>query len=50
MLLQLQGHLTELGVRWYAGDTAVVDELLQLYCVEKDRSAALRASKGEGNG
>jgi len=35
MLRQLQGHLKELGQRWYAGDVAVVDEILQLYCIEK---------------
>lgn len=34
MLRQLQVHMTELGRRWYSGDTAVVDELLQLYAVE----------------
>ncbi|WP_321967073.1 hypothetical protein [Burkholderia cepacia] len=44
MLRQLQNHLTELGQRWYAGDTAVVDELLQLYCVEKDARDALAAT------
>lgn len=44
MLRQLQEHLQELGRRWYAGDTAVVDELLQLYCVEKDARAALIAA------
>ncbi|WP_241043713.1 hypothetical protein [Achromobacter xylosoxidans] len=43
MLRQLQGHLRELGQRWYAGDTAVVDELLQLYCVESNARAALSA-------
>jgi hypothetical protein len=36
MLSQLEDHLTELGQRWYGGDTAVVDELLQLYCIEKE--------------
>lgn len=41
MLRQFQGHLKELGARWYAGDTAVVDELLQLYCVEPEARAAL---------
>jgi hypothetical protein len=35
MLRQLQGHLEELGKRWYAGDVAVVDEILQLYCIEQ---------------
>lgn len=44
MLRQLQEHITELGTRWYAGDTAVVDELLQLYCVNKATRDALRAS------
>ena len=41
MLRQLQEHLLELGQRWYSGDTAVVDELLQLYCVEPAARAAL---------
>ena len=40
MLRQLQEHLLELGQRWYSGDTAVVDELLQLYCVEPEARAA----------
>lgn len=44
MLRQLQEHITELGTRWYAGDTAVVDELLQLYCVEKGARDALVAA------
>ncbi|KVT91889.1 hypothetical protein WK59_03905 [Burkholderia ubonensis] len=43
MLRQLRNHLTELGRRWYAGDIAVVDELLQLYCIEKDARDALAA-------
>ena len=36
MLRQLECHLQELGQRWYAGDTNVVDEFLQLYCIEHD--------------
>lgn len=44
MFRQLQDHITELGTRWYAGDTAVVDELLQLYCVEKGARDALVAA------
>ncbi|MGJ7523447.1 hypothetical protein ACSFA0_23405 [Variovorax sp. LT1P1] len=44
MLRQLKGHLKELGRRWYAGDIAVVDELLQLYCIESDARAALATS------
>lgn len=43
MLRQLEGHITELGQRWYAGDTDVVDELLQLYCVESEARAAISA-------
>lgn len=39
MLRQLGEHLTELGTRWYAGDVAVVDEILQLYCIEKNARA-----------
>ncbi|MES2415149.1 MAG: hypothetical protein V4614_15185 [Pseudomonadota bacterium] len=41
MLRQLQGHLKELGQRWYVGDVAVVDEILQLYCIEKDARDAI---------
>lgn len=43
LLRQLEGHLTELGTRWYAGDVQVVDELLQLYCIERDARQALAA-------
>lgn len=46
MLRQFAGHLEELGQRWYAGDVAVVDELLQLYCVESEVRAALSAQPG----
>ncbi|WP_440105641.1 hypothetical protein [Acidovorax sp. BL-A-41-H1] len=42
MLRQLQGHMQELGQRWYGGDTAVVDEILQLYCVEHEARQALK--------
>lgn len=41
MLRQLEGHLEELGQRWYGGDLSVVDELLQLYCVETELRKAL---------
>lgn len=47
MLRQLQGHLAELGLRWYEGDTAVVDELLQLYCVSAETRAFLVTQKKE---
>ncbi|OAD17161.1 hypothetical protein [Achromobacter insolitus] len=46
MLRQFAGHLEELGQRWYAGDVAVVDELLQLYCVESEVRPALSAQPG----
>lgn len=51
MLRQLSKHLGELGRRWYAGDRKVVDEFLQLYCIESDVRAAvakLQPSKGVG--
>lgn len=41
MVRQLHNHMTELGRRWYAGDRRVVDELLQLYCIEPDARRAL---------
>jgi hypothetical protein len=50
MMRQLKDHLTELGQRWYAGDTAVVDELLQLYCVERDARIAFAAPAAAANG
>lgn len=54
MLRQFQDHVTELGRRWYAGDTAVVDELLQLYCVEREARAAIAVTsanlEGQSNG
>src|SRR3546814_7636712 len=30
MLRQFESHITQLGRRWYAGDTSAVDEFLQL--------------------
>ena len=45
MLRQLQGHLKELGQRWYAGDIAAVDEILQLYCIEEDARAAIASQQ-----
>ena len=47
MVRQLTDHLQELGVRWYAGDTTVVDALLQLYCVKTDARKALKAAIGQ---
>jgi len=41
-LCQLKGNLRSLGIRWYAGDTTVVDKFLQLYCVEPDARAAVK--------
>ena len=45
MLNQLARHIKKLGEGWYSGDTAVVDEFLQLYCVEDD---ARRRIEGDG--
>ena len=42
MIRQLESHLQELGQRWYAGDTNVVDEILQLYCIERDARKTVR--------
>ena len=47
MLRQFQGHMQELGQRWYAGDTAVIDELLQLYCIEQ--GARAQAKEGQSH-
>jgi len=44
MLRQLQHNLTELGQRWYAGDTAAVDEFLQLFCIAADACKALTSA------
>ncbi|MBB3806368.1 hypothetical protein FHR51_002520 [Xanthomonas arboricola] len=44
MQRQLAGHLEQLGKRWYAGDTSVVDELLQLYCIDPIARAGLKAT------
>ncbi|MCI2243235.1 hypothetical protein L3067_01250 [Xanthomonas sp. PPL568] len=43
-LRQLEEHMEELGRRWYSGDALVVDELLQLYCIEPVARAALKAA------
>ena len=50
MLRQLKDHMAELGQRWYAGYTAVVDELLQLYCVERDARVTLADPAAASNG
>ncbi|MFM7025185.1 MAG: hypothetical protein ACKOWC_03885 [Limnohabitans sp.] len=48
MLDQLTKHMEEMGRRYYSGDTAAVDEFLQLYCVEeKARAAIARATHKE---
>lgn len=44
MLRQMTEHLTELGSRWYAGKAAVVDEFLQLYCIEPEKRKAVAAA------
>ena len=42
---ELLRHLEEVGQRYYAGDIAVVDEFLQLYCLAADRPAPSGAEK-----
>ena len=44
MLGQLESHLAELGARWYAGDQLVVDEFLQLYCIQTDMRKAAKSA------
>lgn len=46
MLRQFQDHIKEMGKRYYAGDTASVDEFLQLYCVEREARAAIAKATG----
>src|SRR3546814_9500728 len=46
MLRQFESHITQLGRRWYAGDTSAVDEFLQLYCVEHDARTQLLKQAG----
>lgn len=41
---QLNRHLEELGRRYYAGEIAVVDEFLQLYCIDATRPEAVTAN------
>lgn len=48
MIRQLQEHMQELGQRWYAGQTEVVDELLQLYCIESGARKAIAAQAKQG--
>lgn len=37
MLTELLKHLHQVGERYYAGDVKVVDEFLQLYCLDDSR-------------
>lgn len=48
MIRQLHDHLTELGRRWYTGDRRVVDEFLQLYCIESDARRTLIDASPKG--
>lgn len=45
VLRELSRNLQELGRRYYAGDTAAVDEFLQLYCIEREARAAVEAAR-----
>ena len=35
-------HLNEMADRYYSGDIAVVDEFLQLYCLDEKRPTTLK--------
>lgn len=48
LLEELERHLTELGERYYAGDVAVVDEFLQLYCIAAAKRPARSAVNIDG--
>ena len=37
MLGELLRHMEEIGTRYYSGDIRVVDEFLQLYCLDRKR-------------
>jgi hypothetical protein len=37
MLGEFSKHLQEMSFRFYSGDIAAVDELLQLYCLDNNR-------------
>lgn len=37
MLGELEKHLEEMAKRFYSGDIKVVDEFLQLYCLDGER-------------
>lgn len=40
-------HLEELATRYYAGDITVIDEFLQLYCLDNDRPKAVERAAVE---
>lgn len=41
---ELLSHITLMGEEYYKGNTTIVDEFLQLYCVATDKRAALKDS------
>ena len=43
---QMAAHLEELATRFYAGDLAVVDEFLQLYCFGEESRKQVKARQG----
>ena len=40
MVGEMLKHLQEVGRRFYAGDIKVVDEFLQLYCLDENRPSS----------
>ena len=47
MRQEMHRHLCEMARRYYAGDIAVVDEFLQLYCLGEKERAEAKARAGK---
>lgn len=47
MRREMARHLNELAERYYAGDTAAVDEFLQLYCFGEKQRKSLKLNLKE---
>lgn len=45
MLGELDKHLVEMGKKFYEGEISIVDEFLQLYCLDGNRPGNLDSSK-----
>ena len=49
MRAQMARHLEEVAQRFYAGDLAVVDEFLQLYCFGEEQRKAAKQRQESGD-